>query len=69
VLEGSGDVDLLQEPLTAERRSELRQEHLCRHRPAVLEILCEVDRGHTPAAKLPLDAIPIGQRVRILSGA
>ena len=69
VLEARGDLDLPQEAVGADRRGQLRPEHLERHVAAVLEIFGEVDRRHAPRAEFPLDAIPAGEgRIQAIDG-
>src|SRR5207245_2797628 len=55
------DLDLAQEALGAERRGDLGPQHLDRDRPAVLEILREIDRGHPTVADLPLQCVAVGE--------
>jgi hypothetical protein len=61
MLQPGGEADLAEEPLGAQAGGDLRVEHLEGHRPIVLEVLRQVDRGHPTAAKLALDAVAIGQ--------
>ena len=61
MLEPGGDADLALEPLGAERRGELRMEHLERDRAVVPEVLREVDRGHAAAAELALEPVAVGE--------
>jgi hypothetical protein len=61
VLQTSGELDLAQEALRAERRGYLRVQHLEGDPPVMLEVLGEVDRGHAPAAKLALEHVAVGQ--------
>ena len=61
MLEPGGEPDLALEALRAERRSQLRMQHLERDRAVVSEVPGEVDRGHAPAPKLTLEAVAFGQ--------
>ena len=62
MLQARRDVDLPQEPLGPEADREVRMQHLDCHRAAVPAVLGHVHRRHAPAADLPLDAVPAGQR-------
>jgi len=62
VRETGGDLDLLQEPLGPEDGRELGMEDLDRHLAMVLQIICEIDGGHAPAAQLALGLVPPGKR-------
>ena len=59
--ESSGEPDLAEEPLGAERVGEFRVEDLDRHLTIVLEIVGEVDGGHAALAELALEHIAIGE--------
>lgn len=61
MLETGSELDLPQEPVWAERRSQLRVEDLERYRAVVLEVEREVDRGHASAAELSVDAVTVGE--------
>jgi hypothetical protein len=61
VLQPSGDLDLPEESLRAERGGELGAQDLERHGPIVPEVAGEIHGGHAAAAELALDAIAIGQ--------
>ena len=61
VLEPGGEPDLALEPLRAERRGQLRMQHLERDGAVVSEVPGEVDRGHAAAPKLALEAVAVGQ--------
>ncbi len=61
MLQVGGDFDLLEEPLRAQDRRELRSQDLDGDLPAVLTVSSEIDRRHAAAAELPLDRVPIGQ--------
>ena len=53
--------DLLQEPLGAEDRGQLRAQDLDGDLAVVLEVLRQVHRGHAALAQLPLDAVAVGE--------
>ena len=59
--EAGGDLDLAQEPLRAKRVGEFWFQHLDRDVALVADVLGEVDRRHTAAAQLTLNAVPIGK--------
>ena len=61
VVQLGGDLDFSQEPVRPDGGRQLGSEHLDGHLPAVLEIVGEVDRGHPPAAELPLDGVAPGE--------
>jgi hypothetical protein len=61
VLERRGGLDLLDEPLGAEDRRELRAQHLDRDPSLVLQVVGEIDRGHPPLAQVAFDAIAAGE--------
>ncbi len=61
VLELSRGLDLGEESLGAERRREVRMQHLDRDVAIVLEVVREVDRGHPSRAELALDEVAIRQ--------
>ena len=61
MLEVGGGGDFLDEPLGAEHGGEFRPQHLDRDLALVLEILGEVDRGHTARTDFPLDGVPVGE--------
>src|SRR5689334_13598197 len=61
--EPSGDLDFAQEPIGPQARSQVRAEHLESDRPAVFQILGQIDGGHAPAADLALEPIALGERV------
>ena len=56
-----GDLDFPQKALGAEHGGELRPEHLDGDLAMVFEVVGEVDRGHSPAAQLPLKAVAVGE--------
>ncbi len=59
VVQARGDLDLLQEPLRAQRRGELGPEHLDRHPAMVPEVLGRVDRRRGSLADHALDGVSI----------
>ena len=61
MLQASGDPDLPEESLRAERGGELGAQDLERDGPIVPEVVGEIDGGHAAASELALDAIAIGQ--------
>ena len=61
MLEPGGRADLAQEALGAERAAELGVQDLERHRPVVLEVAGEVDRGHAAAAELALEHVAVAE--------
>jgi len=63
VLESRGEPDLPLEPVGAQVGSEIGVEDLEGDWPVVAEIARQVDRGHAAAAELPLDRIPVQQRL------
>ena len=62
MLELGGDVNLSEKTIRAERRRELRAEHLDRYVTLVLEVLREIDRRHAAVAELALDTVAVGKR-------
>jgi hypothetical protein len=61
VLKPGGEPDLALEPIRAETGRELRVEHLEGYGSIMPEIVRQIDGRHPPAAKLALEAIPVGQ--------
>jgi hypothetical protein len=61
--ETAGDLDLAKEPVHANERRYFGMENLDRDLPRMAEVVGQVDRGHSPAAELALDAVLAGQRV------
>ena len=59
VLEARGGLDLGEEPLGADYGGQLRPQHLHRDLTVVLQVLGEVDRGHTALAQLALEAVAV----------
>ena len=62
VLQASGDTDLLLEPIRAQRRRDLRMQHLEGDWAIVPEIVGQKHGRETAASKLTLDAVGVGQR-------
>jgi len=60
--EPGGDLDFAQEPIGPEARSQVRAEHLESDRPAVFQVLGQVDGRHAPAADLAFEPIALGER-------
>ena len=58
--ETGGGLDLAQEPFWAERSGDLWLEDFDGDLPMMLEVLGQVDRGHSAATELALDGIAIG---------
>jgi hypothetical protein len=63
VVEPGADADLLQEPLGAEYRGELRPQELEGDLAVVFHVPGEVDRGHPTAAELALDDITVAEGI------
>ena len=61
MLEASGDLNLPEKALRTECGNQLLAQKLDGNEPAVLEVLGEVDRGHPPAAQLPLEAVAVAE--------
>ena len=61
MLEAGGEPDLALEPFRAERSSQLGEEDFERDRPVVLEVLGEVDSGHTPAPERALEGVTVAE--------
>ena len=61
VLQVGGDLNFLEEPLRAERRREIRLEHLERDISVVPQVVSDIHRGHAALAELPLDAVAVGE--------
>ena len=61
VLEPGGELDLALEPVGPQRGGELGEKHLQGHRPVVLQVLGQVDRGHPAPAELALEPVAIRQ--------
>ena len=53
------DLDFPQEALRAHGRRELGTQHFHRHGPVVLQVLREIDDGHTARADLSLESVAI----------
>jgi hypothetical protein len=56
-----GRLDLPKKPVRAERRGELRPEHLHRDHTPVPKVLGQIDGGHAARAELALDAVAVGE--------
>ena len=63
VLEAGRELDLVLEPLGAERRRDVGVEDLERYEAVVLEIAGQVDRSHPAAAELPIEGVTVAKRV------
>jgi hypothetical protein len=63
VLQAGGGPDLTEEPIGAERVSQLGVEHFEGDDTVVLEIVREVHRGHSAAADLPLQGISVAKGI------
>ena len=61
MLQVGGDLDFLEESLRAERRRELRLEHLERDLSVVSEVVSHIHGGHAALAELSLDAVAVGE--------
>ena len=61
MLQVGRDLDFVQKALRAERRRDLRLEHLERDLPVVPEIVSQVHRGHAALAECSLDMVAVGQ--------
>ena len=61
VLEIRRDLDLGEEPLDAQHRTELGIQQLERHGTVVAQIAGEIDRGHAAGADLALDGVAVRQ--------
>src|SRR5438034_9509814 len=64
-LERGRDLDLAQETLGTDRGAEIGSEHLDRHLTAVLQVVGEIDRGHSSLTQRALQAVAVGQRLEI----
>ena len=61
MVQSSGGLDLALEALGAEHGAELGMKHLEGHRPIVLQVMSQVDRGHPAMPKLTFDQVPAGE--------
>ena len=61
VLQVGGGLDLAEKTLGADHRGELGSQHLDGDFAIVLEVLCEVHRGHATGAQLPLETVAVGE--------
>jgi hypothetical protein len=57
-----GDLDLALEAVGPDLHRQVRVQDLDRHRPAVLQVLREVDGRHPATAQLPVDPVAAGER-------
>ncbi len=55
------DLDFAQETIGADRRGHLGAEYLDRDFPLELQILGEIDRGHTTPPELALEGVTVGE--------
>ena len=55
------DLDLAEEPLGAEGGSQVGAEHLEGDRPVELEVLGQVNSGHSAVPELPLNGVGFGE--------
>ena len=62
MLQPRGGLDLRQEPLAAERRTQVWMQDFDGHLAIVLVVVREVDGRHTAGTELALDAVAVGQR-------
>ena len=63
MLQASGDLDLAQEAVGAERGRQLLVQQLDRDGPVMLQVLGEEDRGHAAPAELSLDRVMLDERI------
>ena len=68
VLEPCGGANLGQEPLAAERRTEVGVQHLDRDVTLVTQVVGEVDRGHAALAEFTAHAVPVSEACREAGG-
>ena len=69
MLQASSHLDFPQESLGPERGADLEVQHLDGDRPMMFEILRQVDRGHSAAAKLTLERVAITEGIRKRRGS
>ena len=62
MIQRCGDLNLPAEPVGPEQRSQLGEEDLDRYLAVVLEVVAEIDRGHSAPAQLPLDGVAARER-------
>jgi hypothetical protein len=67
-MEPGRGLDLAAEALGSEGEAQLGMEQLQRHRSLVLEILGQIDRGHTAAPELALERVLVAERVDDIGG-
>src|SRR5690242_5438741 len=60
--EPGGDLDLAQEPIGPQARGQVWAEYLESDRPAVFQVLRQIDGRHAPAADLAFDPIALCER-------
>ena len=63
MIQAGGQLNLSKKALAAERFREIGTQHFDRDFPAVLVVVCQVDRGHAARAELAVEAIAIGERI------
>ncbi len=61
VLQPGGELDLPEEALRSQGGGQLRTKHLQGDMSAVLQVMREVNSGHSAPAEFPLDDIAVGQ--------
>jgi len=61
MLEIRGGLDFLQEPLGANDSCQLGAKHLERNLAIMLDVLDEIDRGHTAGPNLSLEPVAVGE--------
>jgi hypothetical protein len=61
MLETSGDLDLPEKAVGTEGGDELLAQELDGNQSAVLEVVGEVDGGHSTAAQLPLETVAVDE--------
>ena len=54
-----GDLDLPEEPVTADASRQLGAHDLHRHVAVMLDVLGQIDRRHTTSADFPLDGVAV----------
>jgi hypothetical protein len=63
MIQPGSEADLAEEALGTQGRGELRVEQLQGDPPVVLEVLGEIDRGHSAAAELALETVAVAESV------
>lgn len=61
MLKARNDLNLAEEPIRADRCSQLRMQDLERYRAPVSNIVSEIDAAHAAAADFTLDDVPAGK--------